>query len=361
MQQRFNTRNYSVRDFEEWHEKDELVLAPKFQRREVWSPKARSFLVDTIIRGKPIPKIYMRQDMNPKTRRTTREIVDGQQRLHTILTYIKDGFKVSRTHNEDYGGKFFSQLDSTTQKDILRYEFVVDLLQDMPDADVYDVFARINTYSVSLKPQELRNAKWFGDFKTAVYGLGNEFVTFWETNNIFSPKQMLRMAEAEFVSELLIAMSVGIREGSKTAIDGFYRQWDDTFPARKTHEKRFRDVLDTVGSILGPDLPQLRLRATRLFYPLFCAIYHLRFGLPKLNATRKSLKTSDYPKLKVALEEVDSLLERIEAAEEAHEEVTLSAEQRRFYDAYSEHWVHADKRTTLTEYISRLLVEALPN
>jgi len=40
MQQLFNTRNYSVRDFEEWHERGELVLAPKFQRREVWSDKA---------------------------------------------------------------------------------------------------------------------------------------------------------------------------------------------------------------------------------------------------------------------------------------------------------------------------------
>src|SRR5947209_751930 len=36
MQQRFNTRNYSVRDFEEWNDKGELTLAPKFQRREVW-------------------------------------------------------------------------------------------------------------------------------------------------------------------------------------------------------------------------------------------------------------------------------------------------------------------------------------
>src|SRR5216117_4002456 len=78
MQQRFNTRNYSIRDFEEWDERDELTLAPKFQRREVWSDKARAYLIDTIVRGKPIPKIYMRQDINPSTRRTTREIVDGQ-------------------------------------------------------------------------------------------------------------------------------------------------------------------------------------------------------------------------------------------------------------------------------------------
>ena len=61
MQQLFNTRNYSIRDFEEWNQRNELFLQPKFQRRNVWSDKARSYLIDTIIRGKPIPKIYMRQ------------------------------------------------------------------------------------------------------------------------------------------------------------------------------------------------------------------------------------------------------------------------------------------------------------
>ena len=66
MQQVFHTRNYSVRDFEEWRQHGELVLQPKFQRRDVWIDKARSYLIDTIIRGKPIPKLYMRPD---RTRR----------------------------------------------------------------------------------------------------------------------------------------------------------------------------------------------------------------------------------------------------------------------------------------------------
>ncbi|MGC1373031.1 MAG: DUF262 domain-containing protein, partial [Candidatus Sulfotelmatobacter sp.] len=213
MQQRFNTRNYSVRDLEEWHGRGELVLAPKFQRREVWIDKARSYLIDTIVRGKPIPKIYMRQDVNPDTRRTTREIVDGQQRVATVLSFIKDGFKISRAHNEDFGGKYFSGLDTGTRGDILKYEFVVDLLQDMPDNEVYDVFARINTYSEKLKPQELRNAQFFGEFKSCVYLLAKEFVPFLEKNEIFSSKQILRMAEAEFISELLLAMEEGIRAG----------------------------------------------------------------------------------------------------------------------------------------------------
>lgn len=192
MQQRFNTRNYSVRDFEEWDERGELVLAPKFQRRDVWSDKARSYLMDTIVRGKPIPKIYMRQDINPQTRRTRREIVDGQQRLRTVLTFIKDGFKISKAHHEDFGGQYFSGLDKDTQRDILKFEFVVDLLQDMPDNEVYDLFARINTYAEKLKPQELRNAQWFGEFKSSVYLLSKEFVTFLAANKVFTDKQILR-------------------------------------------------------------------------------------------------------------------------------------------------------------------------
>jgi hypothetical protein len=360
MQQLFATRSISVRDFEEWRDRSELVLAPKFQRREVWNEKARSYLIDTIIRGKPIPKLYMRQDINPTTRRTTREIVDGQQRLHTVLTFIKDAFKVSRTHNEDYGGKYFSGLDEQMQRDILKYEFVVDLLQDMPDNEVHDVFARINTYSEKLKPQELRNAKWFGEFKTSVYSLAKEFFSFFETNKVFTSKQILRMAEAEFISELLLAMEEGIREGKKTIIDKAYKDYDDQFPSRKRHEKRFRDVMDTIGAIVGGELPNLKFRAARLFYPLFCAIYHTTYGLPRLQAQTGKIKVADYPKLKVELEKLDDLIERIEE-EVSIENLNLSSDARKFYDAYSEHWVHADKRTILTQHICRSFARALKN
>lgn len=359
MQQLFNTRNYSVRDFEEWREKGELVLAPKFQRREVWNPKARSYLIDTILRGKPIPKIYMRQDVNPTTRRTTREIVDGQQRLHTVLAFIKDGFKISKAHHQDFGGKFFSDLDEDTQRDILKYEFVVDLLQDMPDNEVYDLFARINTYSERLKDQELRNAKFFGEFKSSVYLLSKEFSTFFEQNEVYSAKQILRMAEAEFISELLIAMEEGIRERSKALLDAAYKKYDDKFPNRRTHEKRFRETIDIIGEIFGAELPKLEFSSPRLFYPLFAAIYHLKFRLPKLGTARASFKTADYPKLKMAFEEVDSLIDTIKASEDEHEEAELTADERRFYNAYREHWVHAEERTALTQYICKQASKAL--
>jgi hypothetical protein len=359
MQQRFSTRNYSVRDFEEWNERGELVLAPKFQRREVWIGKARSYLIDTILRGKPIPKLYMRQNVDPRTRRTTREIVDGQQRLRTVLNFLKDGFKISRAHQEDYGGRCFSELDTDTQGDILKYEFVVDLLQDMPDPEVYDVFARINTYAEKLKPQELRNAKWFGEFKSSVYSLARECVTFLETNRIFSPKQILRMAEAEFISELLLAMEEGIRERKKGVIDKAYKDYDDRFANRSRHEKRFKEIIDIIGNILGDELPDLEFRAERFFYPLFCAVHHMQFGLPRLQAPRRTVRVGDYPRVKTVLEQVHEFIKKTAASEKAHEELALSAEDRKFYEAYDEHWVHATNRTVLTQYLCRQFLKVL--
>ena len=53
------------------------------------------------------------------------------------------------------------------QKRFLSYEFSVDLLVDATDADVLDVFARINSYSLPLNEQEKRNAKFFGAFKNS--------------------------------------------------------------------------------------------------------------------------------------------------------------------------------------------------
>jgi hypothetical protein len=361
MQQRFHTRNYSIGDFAEWNDRGELVLAPKFQRREVWSDKARSYLIDTILRGKPIPKIYMRQDVNPGKRRAVREIVDGQQRLHTVLNFIKNGFKISNAHHEDYGGCYFTDLDEDVQRDILKYEFVVDLLQDMPDNEVYDVFARINTYSEKLKAQELRNARWFGEFKSSAYLLSKDFVGFFIDKRLFTPKQVLRMGEVEFVSDLLLAIHEGIREGRKDIRDTAYRKYDDKFRSRRQHEKRFRETMDALGAIIGEQLANLKIRGTRLFYPAFCAVFHCKFGLPRLHAPRRAIKIVDYPKIRAAFERIDELLVRIEAARESREELTLSAEDKRFFDAYSVHWVHADRRTLMTQYFCRHFLKALGN
>ena len=112
------------------------------------------------------------------------------------------------------------------QKRFLSYEFSVDLLVDATDADVLDVFARINSYSLPLNEQEKRNAKFFGAFKQFVYELGWNYLEFWKGHGILTDKSIARMREAELTSELLIAMVAGLQD-KKTSLNSFYEKWDE--------------------------------------------------------------------------------------------------------------------------------------
>ena len=159
----FDNRTYSISDFVEWNDKDQLDLSPEFQRRSVWSEKAKSYLIDTIIRGKPIPKIIITQKL--VGRKNIRIVVDGQQRLNAILNFIDGNFKVSRAHNREYAGYVFDSLPDDIKNDFYKYEIGVDLLYDVPYQDLLDIFARINTYTVKLNKQEALNAKYLGYFK----------------------------------------------------------------------------------------------------------------------------------------------------------------------------------------------------
>ena|SRR5208283_4380726 len=132
----FDSRTYSVNDFVEWEKGKLLTLNPRFQRRLVWSDKAKRYLIDTIFRGKPMPKVFIRQKLNVSAKTTVREVVDGQQRLRTILSYVNDGFAISRRQHPDYGGKLFSQLSDDAQQQVLDYEIAVDLLTNMPDSEI---------------------------------------------------------------------------------------------------------------------------------------------------------------------------------------------------------------------------------
>ena len=80
--QNITRTQYKVSDFLNWQKSDLLVLSPKFQRRSVWRPGAKSYLLDTIIKGYPIPIIFLReQKTDLTTLKHKREVVDGQQRV----------------------------------------------------------------------------------------------------------------------------------------------------------------------------------------------------------------------------------------------------------------------------------------
>jgi hypothetical protein len=304
-------RAIGISDFLRWNAENTLVLSPKFQRRRIWPRKAKAFLIDTILRGLPIPKLYMRQQLDLRSEKTIHEIVDGQQRLSAVLEYRADGFALLRD-NEPWGPRRYSELPGGAQKAFLKYEFSVDLLVDAADADILDIFARINSYAVPLNAQERRNAKFFGSFKSVVYGLGFQHLEFWKKHGILSDTSIARMREAELTSELLVAMADGLQD-KKKSLDAFYDRWEDRYPYKQKSVARFQDIIDLIDRYLGDDLRQSNFRRPALFYTLFLALYQLRYGeLGDLEGSKKAFGDEEGRRLKEALRKLDEIVENEE-------------------------------------------------
>jgi Protein of unknown function DUF262 len=79
---------FTVADFLSWMRNGELALSPSFQRRPVWQLNAKSYFIDTIVRGLPVPIIFLREIIDVRKTRAFKEVVDGQQRLRAVLSFI---------------------------------------------------------------------------------------------------------------------------------------------------------------------------------------------------------------------------------------------------------------------------------
>ncbi|MGD1073833.1 MAG: DUF262 domain-containing protein [Bryobacteraceae bacterium] len=302
----YDSRTYSINDFVEWDKAKQLELNPRFQRRSVWSEKAKSFLIDTILRGKPIPKVFIRQKINVSTKTSTREVVDGQQRLRTILSYVKDGFTVNKRQNSECGGRLFSQLPEELQAHVLAYEVSVDLLINLPDPEVLDIFSRLNSYAVVLNEQEKINADHFGPFKVLADKIGHKYFAYWTDQGILTPKSIMRMQEVNLVADLLIAMLEGIK--SKKQIKKYY----DTYEIKFDHdadalERRFDGVVAKISEIYPEGLSDTDFRRPHLYYSLFTAVAHCLRGLPGISSPRNALTGAAVQAARNGLDKVEQI------------------------------------------------------
>lgn len=327
----FDSRIYSISDILEWNRNNQLILNPQFQRRSVWSDNARSYLMDTIIRGKPIPKIFLRQKINPSTQQAIREVVDGQQRLRTIISFMQDGFQINPKHNSTYGGYFFSQLnqiDDQVQTNLLNYEISADLLTNLPDEEILDIFTRLNSYSVVLNEQEKINADHFGPFKTLADNIGHKYYEIWKRNKVLTDLQIIRMGDVTLVADLLISMIEGIK--SKKQIKNHYDVYEKKFPYdvdKLTIE--FEHTMKTISNIFPDTLANTEFHRIHIFYTLFTSIYHMQFGLKKFDRPRKTISENDIPRIRNRLEGIESIFDTVDIKLLGAEEAQFLEDSRR--------------------------------
>ena len=347
----FSQREYSIRELFDSYNRKETVISPKFQRRPVWEYKAKSYLIDSIISGYPIPRIFIREKMNLNMT-AVREIVDGQQRLKAIFDFLNDGFKISKLHSSEYGECYYSDLPEAVKRDFLKYPISAVMLIDLDDATVFDIFARLNTYSVKLNSQELLNSQFFGLYKQLIYRIASEYRTFWLDSKIFSEKNISRMDDAKLITELVSAIILGkIESNSFEQSKKVYKQYDDTFDESDIIEERFKNTLDLFAKIYGEDFSETSFNKLPLFYSAFLVLYHLSYPLELFEKTCTVSIGDNISKIKTVLDEIQ------EVADTAVDELS-NEEDATFVLSIKKNTTTPSVRMTRCNYILDRFIEA---
>ncbi|MCF8511170.1 MAG: DUF262 domain-containing protein [Rhodobacteraceae bacterium] len=199
-----------------------LVLAPDFQRRFVWTQSHQEEFLDTIILGLPFPEIYVSTgQVDIERMRTTRNVIDGQQRLTTIRNYI-DG--TARTYSKLPA---YKDLTPETKGAFLSYEVVVRDLGKIPDETVREIFRRINLTKFKLDSVEIHNAVYDGAFISTAKRVVDEVDL--EIFGVFRESEFSRMSDLHFVLNVMATLESGGYFLQDAPVEKFIEQYNDEY------------------------------------------------------------------------------------------------------------------------------------
>ena len=251
-----------------------ITVNRHYQRSwKIWPPSARSFLIESIILGYPVPKLSLHQKLDVRSRRTVKEIVDGQQRTAAILEFYKGDLRLSNSlETVTLAGRTYGELDEESQAAFLNYSLPIDLFIGTTAPEIREVFRRMNSYTVPVNPEEDRHARFQGQFKWYIYHVSRSLEGILEQAGVLAGRSFIRMQDAKLLTEITHAMHYGITTTNKHHLTRMYRMYDSSFP----DAQRDRDALMSAFAVLNrmEDLHNGPLMTGYVVYSLILAIVH---------------------------------------------------------------------------------------
>ncbi|AZG35779.1 MULTISPECIES: GmrSD restriction endonuclease domain-containing protein [Shewanella] len=245
-------------------------IAPEYQRHFVWDSNRQSALIESLFLGIPIPSLFMASN-----RDASWEVIDGLQRLTTILNFIgndnelknilikHEKLKLSGLEKLDsMNGLIYDDLPKSMQFMLQTRPLRITVLNDRSDFNVrYDLFERLNTGGVTLHEQEIRNCVYIGPF--------NDFIKDLSVNSDFrAVVKMTANAERSGSYEELVLRFFAYHEDAEQfvhSVKGFLNEFMEkkTESFKDKESKELKKIFQNTFKVLRDNLPDGIVRGAR--------------------------------------------------------------------------------------------------
>ena len=244
----------SVSDIVRMIAEKDLVLDPDYQRNFVWDNKKSSKLIESIILNVPIPVIYVSEEKD-----STWSVIDGLQRLNSLKRFFDGKYKLSgleilyELNKCDYKS-LPSKASKMLKNGLLR---VVMLTADSNDDIKYDIFMRLNTGSVHLNEQELRNCLYRGKLNTFLQEEARK-PEWLKMLGLDSPHK--RMSDRELLLRFLALSAnwdrtkrevTGYRGNMKSYLNAFMKKYQNDQSILNDFKMRCEETIEKVYELYG--------------------------------------------------------------------------------------------------------------
>ncbi len=227
---------------------------PQYQRTGVWSDAKNQLLIDTILRGYDIPKIYL---TNSDDRSYEHEVIDGQQRLKAIWGFYNDDYSLGTYSKDlpmgDFSGKKFSELSSDIQDNLDLYQLSIVIIEEAKKEEITDLFLRLQE-GVPLNPPEKRNAM-IGNMRDFIANLAQH-----KTFQIIIPKDDKRFMYADWLAHITcLELANGATDVKAQDLKKMYennKNFDDT----SCEAKKVKKILDFIYKSFESKTPELGIK-----------------------------------------------------------------------------------------------------
>ena len=230
--------NNTIADLYGQVKSENLKLQPEFQRKFVWNTRHQKTFIETILKGLPFPEIYIADSgVDIEKISTQKVVVDGQQRLSTIIQYI-DGEIPIETKDEIIE---YAKLATSAKKAFLNYLVVIRQLGDVNSDTIKEIFRRINLTRYALNAYEIHHAIYDGEYIGLAQSLADN--SDFKALPTFSEADNARMQDMGFALLVITTYEVGGYFTGDKEIEGYIKKFNNNYPTlQATQSKLFSTV-----------------------------------------------------------------------------------------------------------------------